>query len=239
MAHESIELDGTPDPEFQGKPCAYCGKPSEGYFSIERDGFGEGPEVPLCVEHGAYETPTCEEIWERISMAGKEQVKADQAVVRIGGEEITVSDVVISTGKRTPTRQQLAKSWGCDACGVQRYQRVDAPMTAKLIGGPHPGIWTIQEARLCEVCVNQRRVTQVVEAVVIAVKDRGLPVKGTLLRDQMPVYEGLDQWLREHDKGTVVTAKGTPKLSAPAKEEIREKLARGRALFGAPTPEEE
>jgi hypothetical protein len=49
------------------KTCAYCGEPAEGEYSIHRDGFGIGPEVDLCNEHGSKPTPTCEEIWERIS----------------------------------------------------------------------------------------------------------------------------------------------------------------------------
>jgi hypothetical protein len=110
-----LVLDGTPSPEFVGKPCAYCGQPSEGFFSIHRDGFDEGPEVALCIEHGGYETPSCEEIWDRISQAGKKHVQADQAIVKIGGEEIKVTDVNITLGKRTPTREQLAERWGCAA----------------------------------------------------------------------------------------------------------------------------
>jgi hypothetical protein len=49
--------------------CAYCSSEIEGEveFAIHRDGFGEGPEVPLCVECGSHPTPTCEEIWSKIS----------------------------------------------------------------------------------------------------------------------------------------------------------------------------
>lgn len=43
--------------------CAVCRKKTEGEYSIHRDGFGEGPEVPLCNECGSGEPPTCEEIW--------------------------------------------------------------------------------------------------------------------------------------------------------------------------------
>jgi hypothetical protein len=46
--------------------CAFCGHPAEGNYSIHRDGFGVGPEVDLCDEHGG-EFPTCDEIWERIA----------------------------------------------------------------------------------------------------------------------------------------------------------------------------
>ena len=49
--------------------CAYCdvafiGEPRS---SIHRDGFGVGPEVPLCDACGGHELPSCEEIWERIA----------------------------------------------------------------------------------------------------------------------------------------------------------------------------
>jgi hypothetical protein len=47
--------------------CAYCGQPAEGKYAIHRDGFGLGPEVLLCDACGAHPTPTCEDIWARIS----------------------------------------------------------------------------------------------------------------------------------------------------------------------------
>ena len=49
--------------------CVYCGKAAEGNFSIHRDGFDVGPEVPLCDACGQDETPTLDEIWARISEA--------------------------------------------------------------------------------------------------------------------------------------------------------------------------
>lgn len=67
----SIEdIDGEPDPNILGKPCSACGTPSEGYFSIHRDGFCEGPEVPLCNGCGAEETPTTGELWHSIAGRG-------------------------------------------------------------------------------------------------------------------------------------------------------------------------
>lgn len=47
--------------------CAYCGEPADGEWAIHRDGFGVGPEVDLCEACAAYPSPTCEEIWARIS----------------------------------------------------------------------------------------------------------------------------------------------------------------------------
>lgn len=54
-------------PPNEGLTCAACTKPAEGNFSIHRDGFGIGPEVPLCNGCGASETPTVEELWARIA----------------------------------------------------------------------------------------------------------------------------------------------------------------------------
>ncbi len=51
----------------QSEQCSFCGKAAEGNHAIHRDGFSEGPEVPLCDACGGSENPTCEEIWDRIS----------------------------------------------------------------------------------------------------------------------------------------------------------------------------
>lgn len=47
--------------------CVNCESPAEGNFSVHRDGFGVGPEVPLCDACGSKEEPTCAEIWDRIA----------------------------------------------------------------------------------------------------------------------------------------------------------------------------
>lgn len=52
-------------PPIKG-PCVWCRQESQGNYAIHRDGFGDGPEVPLCDRCGGYPVPTCEEIWERI-----------------------------------------------------------------------------------------------------------------------------------------------------------------------------
>ncbi len=50
--------------------CAYCGRPSQGNFAIERDGaFSDSPQVPLCDDCGRHPRPTLQEIWARISVA--------------------------------------------------------------------------------------------------------------------------------------------------------------------------
>ena len=55
------------DERMKGKTCAYCGRKSQGMHSIHRDGFGVGPEVPLCNACGSRETPSCAAIWDRIA----------------------------------------------------------------------------------------------------------------------------------------------------------------------------
>lgn len=47
--------------------CAYCGEPSEGRFTIHRDGFGVGPEVPLCDACGGDTWPSLYDIWYAIA----------------------------------------------------------------------------------------------------------------------------------------------------------------------------
>jgi hypothetical protein len=49
--------------------CTFCGKLAEGNYSIHRDGFGEGPEVPLCDGCGGRPTPTEQAIWARIGQS--------------------------------------------------------------------------------------------------------------------------------------------------------------------------
>lgn len=54
--------------------CAYCGGVinRRGWGTIHRDGFGVGPEVPLCGDCGDYLEPSCEQIWERIAQPSDE-----------------------------------------------------------------------------------------------------------------------------------------------------------------------
>ena len=49
--------------------CAYCSVPIIGKeeYSIHRDGFGIGPEVPLCLGCAGPEL-SCEVIWDKISL---------------------------------------------------------------------------------------------------------------------------------------------------------------------------
>lgn len=49
--------------------CAYCGIAVSGEpeYTIHRDGFGKGPEVPLCHPCGSSPKPSCTDIWNRIA----------------------------------------------------------------------------------------------------------------------------------------------------------------------------
>ena len=57
--------------------CSACGKPAEGHYSVHRDGFDEGPEVPICdacaapMEEGG---PTLAEIWAAIRVRRRAKV---------------------------------------------------------------------------------------------------------------------------------------------------------------------
>lgn len=62
IVEQSIKID-----DLLNGICVYCGNQAQGNHAIHRDGFGEGPEAPLCDDCGAYLYPTCEQIWEKIS----------------------------------------------------------------------------------------------------------------------------------------------------------------------------
>lgn len=67
-----LEAHGYASPSLEallGSRCSYCGGHAEGNYSIHRDGFGEGPEVPLCDACGGGRTPTLAQIWARIAEA--------------------------------------------------------------------------------------------------------------------------------------------------------------------------
>jgi len=51
------------------KKCSFCAKPAEGNYSIHRDGFGLGPEVPLCNACGSTPAPSEPLIWARIGQS--------------------------------------------------------------------------------------------------------------------------------------------------------------------------
>jgi hypothetical protein len=53
--------------------CAYCGTWTghDAEYVIHRDGYEQGPEVPLCSTCGCANGPSCTEIWNRISRCNK------------------------------------------------------------------------------------------------------------------------------------------------------------------------
>lgn len=57
----------------ENETCAFCGEPAEGNYTVHRDGFGEGPEVPLCDADGSQSEPTLDEIWDRIARKDRGQ----------------------------------------------------------------------------------------------------------------------------------------------------------------------
>lgn len=48
--------------------CSFCDKPAAGNYAVHRDGFGEGPEVPLCDVCGSSSEPSLETIWNRLKV---------------------------------------------------------------------------------------------------------------------------------------------------------------------------
>lgn len=75
--------DGTPpDPALIDLPCAYCARPSEGHFSIHRDGFSAGPDVPLCIACGSQPQPSCDDIWDRIAQVSTPPARRSDLAAR-------------------------------------------------------------------------------------------------------------------------------------------------------------
>lgn len=62
-----LEEDLTPPFPMTRPLCAFCRCPVQGNYCVERDGFCDGPEVPLCDGCGEGTTPDLETIWDRIS----------------------------------------------------------------------------------------------------------------------------------------------------------------------------
>ena len=70
-----------------GETCCYCRGliGDELRYSIHRDGFGEGPEVPLCVTCAEDDRITCEMIWRRCARPGRPDLRALK-----GGRDVRV-----------------------------------------------------------------------------------------------------------------------------------------------------
>lgn len=87
--------------------CAACGQPSSGNDTIHRDGFDEGPEVPLCAECGDLPMPTCEEVWAMIAARRKPLEQSDASFWRVVKER---SDQLTSVDYRQ-FAAILARAW--------------------------------------------------------------------------------------------------------------------------------
>lgn len=62
--------------------CAACGTEIVGEVksTIHRDGFCEGPEVPLCESCGGHELPTCQDLWAAIRVRMNAATAGDTSV---------------------------------------------------------------------------------------------------------------------------------------------------------------
>jgi hypothetical protein len=93
--------------------CAACGDTAsvgpdgEPLYTIHRDGFGEGPDVPLCAECGADELPDCPTIW---AMIAERQGKCAEC----GGQVIGGNDCRYCTacGADAPLLAEVARVEG-------------------------------------------------------------------------------------------------------------------------------
>jgi hypothetical protein len=55
--------------------CVFCSQPSQGNYTIHRDGLGLGPELPLCDACGEGAEPSCGAIWAKLAADGKRRYK--------------------------------------------------------------------------------------------------------------------------------------------------------------------
>ena len=132
-----MKIHKEPDSEI----CAYCGDVAEGNYAIHRDGFGIGPEVPLCDGCGSEETPTCEQIWHRIRrrMVGADLVGL-QGPIQLGNALAQVQSNVDYLSKR------LIEASGRDDVEVVAFEKkgmhfiklVDADGNTVLPDGDNP-----------------------------------------------------------------------------------------------------
>ena len=60
--------------DFCATHCAACGRAAEGEYSLHRDGFSEGPQVPLCNFCGGEEEPTLGLLWQLFKRNGERGV---------------------------------------------------------------------------------------------------------------------------------------------------------------------
>lgn len=53
--------------------CVFCHTSAQGNYSVHRDGFGVGPEAPLCDACGSGSGPSLMEIWAEIAQPSDEE----------------------------------------------------------------------------------------------------------------------------------------------------------------------
>lgn len=87
--------------------CAYCGKVAQGEYSIHRDGFGIGPEVPLCNACGGGTTPSLPAIWSRIARPSLEQGAFDTTPRLVKAAQLRAQRRIDRTAVVQPTTRQV------------------------------------------------------------------------------------------------------------------------------------
>lgn len=223
---DDIELEeDDPSPDLIGKPCAYCGQPSEGFNSVHRDGFDEGPEVPLCIACGAYESPDLNEIWAKISQVNRDKPEEFQPSL-LDGEL---------------SEEKLAEIFGCDACGVRDTTGGKITTSMKLFGGDHPGVWKFEDIALCSICKQQRDARTVCVDVFKSV-DTNYPVKGRIWKQALDgseeavwsiFYDGIDDWMARNSKRKVVKSRQRRTTITRADlRKLRSKMVQARQSLG-------
>lgn len=76
--------------------CAHCGaETADGIASVHRDGFGVGPEVPLCATCGSVEGPSLAEIWDNIAQPSDDPFSHRKLTEAIAGAGGTVAQFMV------------------------------------------------------------------------------------------------------------------------------------------------
>lgn len=90
------------DVKPEKEECAACGSLIVDFsYSIHRDGFCDGPEVPLCDACGAHETPTCGELWAAIRERRARQLKPQSSAALSGlNDSDTLEDAWAAKSRR-------------------------------------------------------------------------------------------------------------------------------------------
>lgn len=233
MMHSPILIDANKSVEYIGKPCAFCGLPSEGYFAVAKeDGSGD---FALCVQHGAYPNPSIEEIYAHI----RRRPFVPEIKIRTysGLRGVPASCVTdrLKSGRFTPS--QVLEAWECDACGYTEegavpYQHYE--FSAFWYGTKYPGFWTVHSPTLCVHCYRETQInTLIIERIVWAAIEYGLPVAAEVMHYGKLKYGGLDNWNR-YMKASDIRQEFETKPKLDITPQLRQKLAHARGLLGGP-----